>query len=410
MKGQVLKILFKDDMAFLTKEVALDFNQVDISPTPVRFQAPAFWVVKVIAYIQEQNRLFVEVLDYRVGEAEFSADQLELNDTLISIEEVSFKNIDTRGLLGTLYSKEPARLLPVNPDKFYRRDTQLQHELRIKSEQQRATFTELFSIPIKNVMFLSGEVRFEKKVDAFKKPIKFKILNENIIEEFDAIKNYFASVLHTKKIQVVATIETLDGEIIETKATSVEIDKIDKTTVEEVKFEIVKTIRKKEPTGEKQLFTMEEYLETYAEAGLKGEAFFKDDSEFFESMLKMTHTKHYKHLRFLSGRHRSDILKLRFIHKPFAYVFLLSGSDNFYIIWETHNTQEATYIWTTKKDTNILKQILPHIDETIKLIKIEGKNDYINRNEENFSRVYHDYTDLENGFKRWKDEIEKIVQ
>ena len=31
MKGQELKILFKDDMAFLTEEVALDFNQVHIS-------------------------------------------------------------------------------------------------------------------------------------------------------------------------------------------------------------------------------------------------------------------------------------------------------------------------------------------------------------------------------------------
>ena len=41
MKGQELKILFKDDMAFLTEEVALDFNQVHISNSPVKFQSSA---------------------------------------------------------------------------------------------------------------------------------------------------------------------------------------------------------------------------------------------------------------------------------------------------------------------------------------------------------------------------------
>ena len=58
----------------------------------------------------------------------------------------------------------------------------------------------------------------------------------------------------------------------------------------------------------------------------------------------------------------------------------------------------------------ILKQILSNIDKTIKLIKNEGKHEYINKKEENFNRVYHDYTDLENGFKNWKSEIEKIIK
>lgn len=58
----------------------------------------------------------------------------------------------------------------------------------------------------------------------------------------------------------------------------------------------------------------------------------------------------------------------------------------------------------------ILKQILSNIDSTIKLIKSEGKHEYINQKEENFNRVYHYYSDLENGFKNWKSEIEKIIR
>lgn len=409
MKGQELKILFKDDMAFLTEEVALDFNQVHISDTPVKFQAPAFWTIRVINYIEKENRLFVEVLAYQVGETEFPNNQVELTDTLITIEKVTFKSIDTSGLLRTLNSREPLKILPPKQETIYRRDATIQPETKIIREPIKQTLTETFSVPIKNVTFLLGGVAFEKKLPTFKKPIEFQILNENIIEEFDAIKNYFSSVLNTKKIQVVATIETVDGLITETNATSVEINKIDKRIIEEVKFEFVKVARRKESTEDKQLFTMDEYLETFADEGFKAQPFFKDDIQFFENLLEMSDTKHYKHLRFLSSKHRHDILKLRFVHKPFSFVFLLSGIDKFYIIWETLDTQEATYIWTATKDTTLLKQILTHVDKTIKLIKSEGKNDYINRNEENFSRVYHDYIDLENGFKNWKDEIGKVV-
>ena len=93
--------------------------------------------------------------------------------------------------------------------------------------------------------FLSGGVAFEKKIQQFKKIIKFQISNKNIIEEYDAIKNYFGNVLKTKKIQVVPAITTVDGEITSINATSGEIEKIDKTFIEEVKFEFVKACKKK---------------------------------------------------------------------------------------------------------------------------------------------------------------------
>ena len=97
MKGQELKILFKDDMAFLTEEVALDFKQVNISDSPVKFKAPAFWTVRVINYVENERRLFVEILDYQVGETDFPSNQIQLADTLIEIEKVGFRSIDTTG-------------------------------------------------------------------------------------------------------------------------------------------------------------------------------------------------------------------------------------------------------------------------------------------------------------------------
>lgn len=409
MKGQELIIKFENDLAFLTEEVALDFRQVVIYNGPIKFKAPAFWTIRVINYVENERRLFVEVLDYQVGETEFPYNQIQLADTLMEIEKVDFKSIDTTGLLKTLNSTQSIKVLPPKHETVYRPETSIQPETTIKKEPIIQTYAEPFSIPIKNVTFLDGGVAFDKKIQELKKTIKFQIFNENIIKPYDAVKNYFASVLKTKKIQVVPTITIVDGEVTSINATSLEIEKIDKTLIEEVKFEFVNVARRKEQSGDKQLFTIDEYLETFAGEDFKEQQFFKNENDFFENLLEKSQTKHYKQLRFLSSKHRQDLQKLRIVHKPFSFVFLLSSVDNFHIVWETLDTQEATYIWTYPNDINRLKEFLILTDKTINLVLRERKIEYISRNEENFKRVFHDYTDLQNGFKNWKDLIDTVV-
>lgn len=405
IKGQELKLLFKENMAFLTQEVALDFKQVDICAMPITFKAPAFWTVRVLGYLENEKRLHVEVLDYQVGETEFSSDQLRLVDILIEVEKVTFKDIHTPSLFKTSNGIYPIKILPPKPEVVYRNTTSLQ----TKTEASIQTYNEPFSFPIKNITFLDGKVIFEKKIQKFGRQFKFEILNENIIAEYDAIKNYFASVLKTKKIQVDLTIITTDEIPTSIEATSAEVDKIDKTLIEEVKFEIVSVARTKEASGDKQLFTMDEYLETFVDENIKKQLLFKNTEELFENLLKKSETKHYRHLRFLSSKHNSELQKLRIVHKPFSFVFLLSSSDNFHIVWETLDTQEATYIWTYANDVKSLKQVLEHTDRLINLIIRDGKNEYINRKEKNFNRVLHDYTDTQNGFKNWKEDLEEIT-
>ncbi len=399
MKGQELKILFRENMAFLTKEVALDFKQVEIPPGSVRFKAPAFWTIRVINYNAGEKKIFVEVLNYQVGETEFAVNQIELADMLMEIEKVTFRGIDTPGWLNTLNGTKPRKFIPIKPETVYRTETPVRVPVKV-------IYNETFSVPIKDVTFLSGRVTFDKKIQQLGKSIKFEIPNESIIEEYDAIKNYFANVLKTKKIQVVPNIITEDGVPISINATSIEIGKIDKTFIEEVKFEMVKAAGKKEVPGDQQLFTKDEYLETFA--GEETGQFFKDDNDFLENLLERSGTKHHNHLRFLSSKHLHVQQKLRFVHKPFSFVFLLKGVDTLHIVWETLDTEEATYIWNFANDED-LKQVLTRTDKTINLIIRNGKNEYISRKEENFNRVFHDYSDLQNGFKNWKAEVEKIV-
>lgn len=409
MKGQVLKILFKENMAFLTQEIALNFTHVQLPNSSVKFKTPAFWTVQVINYIENEKRLHVEVLDYQVGETEFSYDQLQLSDTLSEVEIVSFKSIDTSGWLATSSRTQPTKILHPKAETVYRRETPIPPEAKRERGPVKQTYTEPFSISIKNVTFLDGKVTFEKKIQQFKKPIEFQIVNEDILKQYDAIKNYFENVLKTNKIQVNPIIEATDGVVTSVNATSAEIARINKSFIEEVKFESVTVVRKKELLNDKQLFTIEEFLDNLSDEKTKAQELFEDDDDFFETLLKRSGSQHYDHLRFLSSRHKYELEKLRIVHKPFSFIFLLSDTHNFYIVWETYDTHEATYIWTFANEAKDLKRIFTQIDKTISLIQREGKMEYIGRKEENFIRVLHDYSDVQNGFKNWKENIEKIV-
>jgi hypothetical protein len=386
-------------MAFLTREVALDFKQVDVPPDS-NFPTAAFWTIEVINHNVGEKKLFVKILDYQVGETQFSARQIELADVLIEIEKVTFKSIDTGGWLNTTKGGGPRKFTPLKPETVYR--TERSPRVPIKR-----VFNDPFSIAIKDVTFLNGKVVFEKKIQSLGKLVKFEIANEDIIGQHDAIKNYFENVLGTKRIQVTPVIATTDGEIDSVSATSEEINKITKALIEEVKIEILKVAGKKEVPGDVQLFTMDEYLETFVDENTQ--QVFKDDEEFFETLLKKPGTKHHPHLRLLSSQHKHDLQKLRFVHKPFSFVFLLEGADNFYMVWETLDTEEATYIWSYSKAETTTDHILAETNRAINQILRNGRNEYRARKENNFNSVRHDYEGVQNGFRNWKTKLEKVI-
>jgi len=399
MKGEVLKLLFKDDLAFLTREVALNFTQVEV-PAGSKFPEAAFWTIEVISHNADQKKLFVKVLNYQVGQTQFSSTQIELTDVLMEIEKVTFKSIDTGGWLNTTKGGGARKYTPPKAETVYRSEP-------IVKVPVKRVYEDPFSIAIKDISFLAGKVAFEKKIQPLGKVVKFEIVNEDIIEQYDPIKNYFGNVLQTNKIQVAPVISTTDGEIDSVNATSEEINKITKALIEEVKIEMLRAAGKKDVPGENQLFTMEEYLDTFVEKNTQ--QVFKDQNEFLEILLKRPGTKHHSHLRWLSSRHRHDLEKLRLIHKPFSYVFLLDSTDHFYIVWETLDTEEATYIWKFRKETMPTEEILAETNKTLNLIARNGRNEYRTRQKSNFVRLVHDYKSPQAGFKSWKEKMEKII-
>lgn len=405
MTGQELKILFQDDKAYLTKDRPMTFAELGLPDIAKSFKAPAYWTIRIINYNESQKKIFCEVLSYQNGETDFGYNQIQLVDILNNIEIVTFRSIDTTGLLTTLSgiassSFTPSRHTPVDRTQYsYTKEPSIQ------------TISETFFVPLKNVRFKLGGVSFDKKFKEHKKTLELTISNYDIREEFDAVKNYFGNVLGTKKIQVNAKIEIRGNEVTSIEVSSPEITKIDKQLIDNVKFEFVKSTTKKKINVEldKSLFTMDEYFDTFADEKFKSNTFYSNDKELFEDLLTISNTKHYKHLRFLSSKHSHETMKLRFVHKPFSFIFLIKGDRNYHIIWETLNTEEATYVWHITKDINVLKMTLRKIEDIINVIKVQGKTAYISSTEDPFRRIYHDYSELVDGFVKWKGELENIL-
>lgn len=407
MTGQELIILFRQDKAYLTADRPLTFEQLGLPDVAKKFKEPAFWTIKVLSHRENEKKIFCEITSYQVGETEFRSSQKLLADKLNDLQIITFKSIDTTGLLKTLAGNSGV----VRPIKFVPVDRTPFHPTEFVRQPNKVTIKETFYVPLKNVRFKLGGVSFYKKFKEHKKTLELTITNYDIREEFDAVKNYFANVLKTKKIEVTVNIEITDNEVTFIEAKSTEIEKIDKQLIDNVKFEFVKTTTKKKINVEidKTLFTMDEYFDTFADDNFKSNTFYNNDKELFEDLLSISNTKHYKHLRFLSSKHSHDIMKLRFVHKPFSFIFLIQGDRNYHIVWETLDTEEATYVWHITKDINVLKMTLRKIEDIINVIKVQGKTAYISSTEDPFRRIYHDYSDLVDGFVKWKGELESIL-
>jgi len=410
LKGLELKILFKNSEAYLTNDKPIKISQLNLNDYIKNFKSYAYWTLRVKNYIEVENKMFCEIISYQNGESEFNQTQIQLADKLNSLQNLSFNKISTPGLLSTL-GKTSRRSIPRTKYKTVDKPKRIQQTKPIEKESFKQHIHETFYVPIKEVNFKLGYVSFEKKFSQYQKIIKLEIPNNDIKEEYDAIKNYFANVLKTKKIQVTVNIDIVDYKITKQNVNSPEIDRIDKQLIEEVKFDYIKstTKRKINPEKENNLFTVEEYFESLENDEFESKTFFNNDEEFLEDLLKITNTKHYKHLRLLSSKHSHGIMKLRFTLKPFAFIFLITGVKNYHFVWETLNTEEATYVWHISKDLEVLKVHLKKIEEIIKAIKIDGKFEYINNTDDNFNRIFHDYSESINGFKKWKNELERIL-
>ncbi len=228
--------------------------------------------------------------------------------------------------------------------------------------------------------------------------IEFSIDNDTIRPEFTILKSYFARQLKIKNIEVDIYAEFKDDKLIAQEATSPDIDKINAEIIDSVKFQFLN----KNILGSKQSITSNIVDLNDLQ---NGNGMYNSEDELINEILKDESVKHYRQIKYLLKVHLSHILKIRFILSPFSFVFLLQGEEKYHIVAETLNTEEATYIWHIDKVN--LKGNLNSINKDLSIIRNKGRQFFIENPPENFSRIFHDYTDVKKGFMTWKGQLDE---
>jgi len=189
-----------------------------------------------------------------------------------------------------------------------------------------------------------------------------------------------------------------NGSLVSQKADSTDLMKIDQELIESVRFRVVdKGIESEEDsisTGDKTVRQKQIPAHDHGR-------------QLLDNFLQNDKVLHFRQLRYLASKHDFTVLKLRFILEPFAFVFLLSGKEQYHLVLETLDTKEATYVWHIDKDKGLLHQGLRLIDKDLNLIRNKGRQAFIEEQPKNFSRLIHEYSDKRKGFVTWKDRLEE---
>ena len=184
-------------------------------------------------------------------------------------------------------------------------------------------------------------------------------------------------------------------------AVSEDINKINREVIEGVRFRFVtkNILGKIIPIAQENLLDINQVQ--------SGHSLYESGEDLLEDILKHNYFKHHKQLRYLAGKHAAGLLKIRFVLSPFSFVFLLEGVEQFHIVLETLDTEEATYLWHFEKNISSLSLQLKEVDRHLDIIRSRGRQIFLTSPPENFSRILHDYSNEQKGFVIWKDLLEE---
>lgn len=277
----------------------------------------------------------------------------------------------------------------------------------IKVEEKNFIFEQTIKLALEQIEFRYGSFAFHYLIKEINQDVEFEIENDDIRPEFEVLKPYFSKLLNLRFITINSYAEFVNDVLVSQIADSTDLKRLNREIIDSVKFRFITKVyfgKSSIQKFEKNLLDINQL-----QGGEGNSSIIESEEEFIGNILKNKNLKHYRHISFLASKHLSDILKIRFVLSPFSFVFLLQGMEQFHIVMETLDTEEATYIWHIERDVSLLKNTLKEIDASINVIRNEGRQMFINTQPQNFTRILHDYTDERKGFIIWKDLLEEVL-
>jgi len=241
--------------------------------------------------------------------------------------------------------------------------------------------------------------------------LELRVENGFLKSDFDYIKPYIAKRLGRITLTVSATIQTQGPEVIGTFATAELVDRITPDLIEQVRhWQIRRALNTAGSEG--KLVTVDDLFreEVFEKSNIK-----PTDAEFVEDILAINKPKHADHIRYLSARHVTTVMRLRWVKQQRAFLFLLLGKQDSFLILEKLNSKEATYLWKLhakgselSENRGLLKQKREWVEQEISIIRTEGRKVYKANTSDDFTAIWHDY-ESEDGFAVWKDRLHQVL-
>ncbi len=269
------------------------------------------------------------------------------------------------------------------------------------------TIDKTIKIPFEKLDFRYGGIAFKYDITEINTEVEFEIEHLEIRPELEVLKPYFSKTLKLKNVEIKIQAEFENGKLMSQLATSTDLERINNEIIESVKF----TFISKDILGKPKTDTKSNLLDiVQIQDSLHGEpSLYESGDELLGDILKGKNFKHRQQLMYLAQKHDSQTLKIRFVLSPFSFVFLLTGEEQYHIVLETLDTEEATYIWHFPKVIETLKIKLKEIDQQLSIIKNNGRQVFLEMQPENFNRILHDYSDDKKGFIIWKGWVEEFI-
>lgn len=267
------------------------------------------------------------------------------------------------------------------------------------SVENHWTIEKKIKVAIEELEFHYGSLVFNFKVEEMHGALEFQVENAALRPEFEVLKPYISRVLKSKKVTMEIYAEFVYGKLISQSAASQDIEKINKDVIEGLRFRFLnKGLIGKIPTDDKHIHTVEQLQDQ--------NQLYTDAEALLEDVLRQGDYEHFHQVRYLANRHQGRLLKIRFVLNPFSFLFLLKAADKLFLVLETLDTQEATYIWKLEHET-LLEAALGDTEKNLQVIKDKGRQVFLEDPPENFVRVFHDYADKDKGFELWKKLVEQ---
>ncbi len=189
------------------------------------FYNEVFWKVE---YIFKNGLLKVNVLNYSLKKSDLGNFYSRSPKNSNPIKEIYFEKLDWKKFEDRLIEYTKSEIVKVtnyeSADYNFNLDN---YRLNRGNFGMRSTFpfpgereySEEFWVPISEVRFMDGFVKFEKSFKWIVEPLEIQIENKHIREEFDLIKYAFSKRFGTKnRIRVKAQFKDIPGEKFEYEA------------------------------------------------------------------------------------------------------------------------------------------------------------------------------------------------